>query len=105
MSFLVGSLSGAVVAGGFYYGFSNLINSRTSEHRRDLHSLSVRLVDHPTLVPAPPSAASRVSDSDFGDLVRLRWNQQLSKLFLGARDLDQRAVAWGKSLLYGQEGK
>ncbi|TRM67079.1 hypothetical protein BD626DRAFT_484695 [Schizophyllum amplum] len=103
MSFLVGSLSGAVVAGGFYYGFSNLINSRTADHRRDLHTLSVRLVDHPSLVPAPPSAASRVTDRSFGDLVQTRWNQELAKLFHGARDLDQRAVAWGKSLLYGEE--
>ncbi|KAF8957528.1 hypothetical protein BDZ97DRAFT_104269 [Flammula alnicola] len=47
MSFLVGPVSGALVAGGVYYGFSNLIQTRTEQHIKDLHALSVRLVETP----------------------------------------------------------
>ncbi|KAJ7748404.1 hypothetical protein B0H16DRAFT_1725595 [Mycena metata] len=50
MSFVLGPVSGALVAGGLYYGYSNMMQIR-------LHKLSVRLVETPALIMAPPSAA------------------------------------------------
>ncbi|KAH9834751.1 uncharacterized protein C8Q71DRAFT_766217 [Rhodofomes roseus] len=36
MSFLVGPISGALAAGGVYYGFSTMIQTRTEQHRTDV---------------------------------------------------------------------
>ncbi|KAF8902534.1 hypothetical protein CPB84DRAFT_1645003, partial [Gymnopilus junonius] len=101
MSFLLGPLSGALVAGGVYYGFSNLIRTRTQQHITDLHNLSVRLVETPTLVPAPDPAATRVKPHAFSAELKSRWNEQIAALFTNVHSLDRTAVEWGKSLVYG----
>ncbi|KIM41352.1 hypothetical protein M413DRAFT_147015 [Hebeloma cylindrosporum] len=101
MSFLLGPISGALVAGGVYYGFSNLIQTRTEQHIKDLHALSVRLVETPTLVHAPPSAATRIKPRTFTSEVKSQWNHEVAAIFRGVHDLDKRAVEWGRSLLYG----
>ncbi|KAJ7911839.1 hypothetical protein B0H13DRAFT_564034 [Mycena leptocephala] len=103
MSFLLGPVSGALVATGLYYGYSNMIQTRTQTHIRDLHTLSVRLVETPALIMAPPSAATRVTPRPFSTLVQSRWNQEVASLFAGLRDWDIRAQEWGKRLLYGSE--
>ncbi|CAA7266282.1 unnamed protein product [Cyclocybe aegerita] len=107
MSFLLGPISGALVAGGVYYGFSNLMQTRTEQHKKDLHALSVRLVETPTLVQAPPSAASRIKPHPLSTEIKSRWNHEVAVLFAGFQNLDESAVAWGKSLLYGpsEEGR
>ncbi|KAF8241093.1 hypothetical protein L208DRAFT_1427399, partial [Tricholoma matsutake] len=101
MSFLVGPVSGALVVGGVYYGFSNLIHTRTEQHRKDLHHLSVRLIETPALVQAPPSAASRIKPQSFTSYVQGRWNRELAYLFAGFQQWDKRAQDWGRRLLYG----
>ncbi|KAJ6603233.1 hypothetical protein DFH09DRAFT_1124026 [Mycena vulgaris] len=103
MSFLLGPVSGVLVAGGFYYGYSNMIHMRTEQHRRDLHTLSVRLVETPALIMAPPSAATRITPRPFSAMVQSRWNQEMASLFAGLGALDTRALEWGKRLLYGSE--
>jgi altered-inheritance-of-mitochondria protein 5 len=35
MSFLLGTTAGALVAGGVYYGFSNLVHGRTVQHQAE----------------------------------------------------------------------
>ncbi|KII92392.1 hypothetical protein PLICRDRAFT_50779 [Plicaturopsis crispa FD-325 SS-3] len=103
MSFLVGPVSGALVAGGVYYGFSNLIATRTAQHQSDLHSLSVRLVDAPTYIPAPLPAAARITHHPFLSVFQDRWNAEIETLFRGFGSWDLRAQEWGKKLLYGSE--
>ncbi|GLB39736.1 putative component of the MICOS complex, a large protein complex of the mitochondrial inner membrane that plays crucial roles in the maintenance of crista junctions, inner membrane architecture, and formation of contact sites to the outer membrane [Lyophyllum shimeji] len=83
MSFLIGPVSGALVAGGIYYGFSNLIHTRTDQLSKDLQTLSARLIEHPTLVQAPPPAAARITHHPFSSLLKDKWNQEIAKLFLG----------------------
>ncbi|KAF9045464.1 hypothetical protein BJ165DRAFT_1528330 [Panaeolus papilionaceus] len=101
MSVLIGPLSGALVAGGVYYGFSNLMHTRTEQHRRDLHALSVRLVETPSLIQAPPPAAERIHKDPLVTEIKSRWNHEVAVLFRGFQNLDKSAVEWGKSLLYG----
>ncbi|PPQ68097.1 hypothetical protein CVT25_014260 [Psilocybe cyanescens] len=101
MSVLLGPLSGALVAGGVYYGFSNLMQTRTQQHIKDLHALSVRLVETPNVVLAPPSAAARIKPHNFTTELKSQWNHEIACLFKGFQNLDRSAVAWGKSLLYG----
>ncbi|KAG6810438.1 hypothetical protein H0H92_011857 [Tricholoma furcatifolium] len=69
----------------------------------NLHSLSVRLVETPTLVQAPPSAATRITHSPFTSMLKAKWNQEVENLFTGAANLDQRALEVGKKLMYGQD--
>jgi altered-inheritance-of-mitochondria protein 5 len=98
MSALVGPLSGALVAGSFYYGFSNLIQSRTEQHRRDLRILSVRMNEAPTHISAPPSAASRITPTS--SLLQTSWNEQLTNVYRTLSHLDDRVVEWGRRVLY-----
>ncbi|KAF8065047.1 hypothetical protein FPV67DRAFT_167006 [Lyophyllum atratum] len=102
MSFLIGPASGALVAGGVYYGFSNLIHTRTEQHRRDLHTLSARLIEDPTFAQAAPSAATRITHRPFTSLMKAKWNQEIEYLFAGFASWDQRAQEWGRRVLYGR---
>ncbi|KAJ7675560.1 hypothetical protein B0H17DRAFT_1207595 [Mycena rosella] len=99
MSFLLGPVSGALVAGGLYYGYSNMIQTRTEGHRRDLHVLSVRLVETPALIMAPPSAATRITPRPFSALIEARWNQEIAFLYAGLGEWETRVQEWGKRLL------
>ncbi|KAF8816304.1 hypothetical protein BYT27DRAFT_7184146 [Phlegmacium glaucopus] len=101
MSILLGPISGALIAGGVYYGFSNLIQTRTEQHRKDLHALSVRLVDTPTLVQAPPPAAARIKPHPFTSHLKSQWNNEVAALVSGVQNFDKTALNWGRSLLYG----
>ncbi|KAF9467234.1 hypothetical protein BDZ94DRAFT_1249911 [Collybia nuda] len=101
MSFLLGPVSGALVAGGVYYGFSNMMHTRTEHIRRDLKALSIRLEETPTLIQAPPSAASRIKHHPFTSQLHARWNQEIEYLFTGFQEWDKRAQEWGRKLLYG----
>ncbi|KAH9474564.1 hypothetical protein JR316_0013026 [Psilocybe cubensis] len=105
MSVLLGPLSGALVAGGIYYGFSNLMQTRTQQHIKDLHTLSVRLVETPNVILAPPSAAARVKPHNFTTELKARWNNEVECLFRGIQNLDRSAVEWGRTLLYSSSGK
>ncbi|RDB17285.1 hypothetical protein Hypma_001724 [Hypsizygus marmoreus] len=105
MSFLISPVSGALVAGGVYYGFSNLITTRTEQHRKDLHTLSVRLTETPTLVQGPPPAAARITHHPFVSILKAKWNQDVEYLFRGFNEWDRRAQDWGKKLLYGTDGR
>jgi len=98
LSFLA---AGALVAGGLYYGYSNMIHTRTETHKRDLHTLSVRLVETPALIMAPPSAATRVTPRPFSALLESRWNQELAAVFAGLGQWETHAQDWGKRLLWG----
>ncbi|XP_006455170.1 hypothetical protein AGABI2DRAFT_194822 [Agaricus bisporus var. bisporus H97] len=99
----VGPVAGALVAGGVYYGFSNLIQTRTDQIRRDLHTLSSRLVDSPTAVIAPPSAAARISRHPWTSYAESQWNQEIAYLFAGVRDWDRKLSQWGRKVLYGEQ--
>ncbi|KAI0267492.1 hypothetical protein BC834DRAFT_871540 [Gloeopeniophorella convolvens] len=101
MSFLIGPVSGALVAGGVYYGFSNLIESRTEQHRKDLHVLARRLITPPAEQDPPPSAADRITHSPFTSIVKQSWNDRLGELYGFTRREGERAGAWGRKVLYG----
>jgi len=101
MSIFLGPISGALVAGGVYYGLSNLIHTRTEQHTKDLHLLSVRLVDTPNLVQAPPSAATRIKPHPFTTQLKSQWNNEIAALVSGIQNFDKSALNWGRSLLYG----
>ncbi|KAF7367154.1 hypothetical protein MSAN_00975100 [Mycena sanguinolenta] len=103
MSFLLGPVSGALVAGGLYYGYSSMMQTRTQTHIRDLHTLSVHLVETPALINAPHPAASRITPRPFSNLLQSRWNQEIASMYAGLREWDVRAMEWGKRLLYGEE--
>ncbi|KAJ6545475.1 hypothetical protein B0H19DRAFT_955738 [Mycena capillaripes] len=105
MSFLLGPVSGALVASGLYYGYSRMIQTRTETHIRDLHTLSVRLVEAPALIMAPPSAATRVTPRPFTSLLQSRWNQEVASLFAELGNWETRAQEWRKRLLYGSESR
>ncbi|TFK98616.1 hypothetical protein BDV98DRAFT_572431 [Pterulicium gracile] len=98
MSALVGPISGALVAGSVYYGFSNLIQTRTEQHRRDLRFLSVRLSEAPTKVLAPPSAAARIKPSSSN--LETSWNEQLTNIYRAVGQVSERAGEWRRKVLY-----
>ncbi|KZP17375.1 hypothetical protein FIBSPDRAFT_747096 [Athelia psychrophila] len=103
MSFLVGSLAGGLVAGGVYYGFSNLMLTRTVEHRLDMHVLSQRLVGASSTVPSPPSAATRITHRPFASLLKDKWNQQTATVVEKVHAWDGEVQEWGRKVLYGLE--
>ena len=81
------------------------IHSRYSAHIPpcSMHLLSVRLVDTPTVVPAPPSAASRIEHKPFASLLQSKWNEQVGSVFDWVRTSDRRLEDWGHKLLYGED--
>ncbi|PPQ77866.1 hypothetical protein CVT26_005446 [Gymnopilus dilepis] len=101
MSFLLGPISGALVAGGVYYGFSNLIRTRTQQHINDLHLLSTQLTTTPPPISAPDPAMSRIQPRPFSTELKSRWNDQIAAVFSTVYSLDRTAVEWGRSLIYG----
>ncbi|EJF59874.1 hypothetical protein DICSQDRAFT_156037 [Dichomitus squalens LYAD-421 SS1] len=101
MSFLVGAASGALVAGGVYYGFSAMITTRTQHHQADLHRLSERLVNAAADIPAPVPASQRIPDRTFVTALQSQWNSQIETVFRGARQLDRSIIEWGRKTLYG----
>ncbi|KAI0672136.1 hypothetical protein C8Q78DRAFT_971404 [Trametes maxima] len=103
MSFLVGTASGALAAGGVYYGFSSMMSSRTQQHRADLHHLSDRLVNASSDIPAPLSAAARIPQRPFAAMLQNSWNKQVEALFRRTGDLDKQVVDWARKTLYGGE--
>ncbi|EGO01167.1 hypothetical protein SERLA73DRAFT_134424 [Serpula lacrymans var. lacrymans S7.3] len=105
MSFLVGSVAGALVTGGVYYGFSNLIQTRTEEHRVDMHSLSDRLTNASTLIPSPPPASTRITHRPFASLLQSRWNDEMAGLFRSIGTWEERAEDWGRNILYGNNSR
>ncbi|KAI0826017.1 hypothetical protein BC629DRAFT_1586875 [Irpex lacteus] len=102
MSFLLGPVSGALVAGGVYYGFSTLIHSRTLKHQIDLHNLSTRLLDSSAITTAPLPAVERIQHRPFVSQVKSQWNNQVETLFRGISDINRKAGEWTKRTLYGQ---
>ncbi|KAI0634571.1 hypothetical protein C8Q77DRAFT_1055426 [Trametes polyzona] len=105
MSFLVGTASGALVAGGVYYGLSSMISTRTQQHRVDLHHLSERLVNASSDIPAPTPAAARIPHRPFVSMLQNGWNNQIEALFRSTRDLDQQVMDWARKTLYGGDVK
>ncbi|KAI8996682.1 hypothetical protein BD414DRAFT_478759 [Trametes punicea] len=103
MSFLIGSVSGALVAGGVYYGFSSMISSRAQQHRTDLHRLSERLVNASSEIPAPVPASARIQQRPFISMLQSGWNNHIEALFRQTRDLDHRVLEWARKTLYGGE--
>ncbi|KIK61205.1 hypothetical protein GYMLUDRAFT_199996 [Collybiopsis luxurians FD-317 M1] len=98
MSFLLGPVSGALVAGGIYYGFSNLMQSRQAlsfNLRCSLHTQSYLLLNSPTpawISTYPPPAASRIEHKPFISVMQASWNEHLEKAFVWARDADKHVV-------------
>ncbi|KAH9993303.1 hypothetical protein BJV74DRAFT_770993 [Russula compacta] len=101
MSFIIGPLSGALVAGGIYYGFSNLIDSRTDRHRQDLHALSRRLITPPAEYDPPTPAAARIVMKPFTELIKQSWNDKIGGFYALTRKEGERASSWGRRVLYG----
>ena len=63
-----------------------------------LHVLSVRMVETPMLVQAPPSAATRVKPHPISTEIKAQWNREIEALYRGFQNLDQSLTRWGKSL-------
>ncbi|KAG1740399.1 uncharacterized protein EDB91DRAFT_1053180 [Suillus paluster] len=101
MSFAAGSLAGALVMGGIYHGFSNLMQTRTAQHRADIHTLSERLVSASTTIPSPPPASTRITYHPLTSLIQSKWNNEVAGLFGTVCQWEQRAVELGKKVLYG----
>jgi len=98
MSFLAGSLSGALVAGGIYYAiFSRDLQSRTMRHQRDIHCL-VNNLQEPQ-VPAPSPAVARINYDPRKALLKQRWNEEIEGLFNTVRGWDNRIIEWGRRLV------
>ncbi|KAI0819864.1 hypothetical protein BC628DRAFT_1331797 [Trametes gibbosa] len=104
MSFIVGTASGALVAGGVYYGLSSMISTRAHQHRVDLHRLSERMANASSDIPAPIPAAARIPQRPFMSMLQNSWNNQVEALFRRTGDLDQQVVDWARRTLYGGEG-
>ncbi|KAH7883022.1 hypothetical protein F5I97DRAFT_168563 [Phlebopus sp. FC_14] len=102
MSFVAGSLAGAIVTGGIYYGFSNLIQTRTTRLRSDLHILSERLINASTVVPSPPPASARIAQRPFVSLLQSKWNEELAGVFAAVGKWERTASDWGRKILYGE---
>ncbi|KAL4072138.1 hypothetical protein V8B97DRAFT_1503143 [Scleroderma yunnanense] len=102
MSFLAGSVAGALISGGVYYGFSSLMQTKTAQHRSDLHVLSERLVTASTIVPAPSPASTRIAHRPFITLIQSRWNEELASAFSAVARWERRASEWGRKALYGE---
>ncbi|EKM57298.1 uncharacterized protein PHACADRAFT_92257 [Phanerochaete carnosa HHB-10118-sp] len=103
MSFLLGPISGAVIAGGVYYGFSTMIQTRTEAHIHDLHVLSTRLAEPAAPTNAPPSAFDRIQHRPFRLLLQNGWNNQVESLFRDAQGFSTRTIEWSRRKLYGEE--
>ncbi|KAG1859295.1 hypothetical protein F4604DRAFT_1793283 [Suillus subluteus] len=118
MSFVAGSLAGALVMGGvsivpqirirlivpllqIYHGFSNLVQTRTAQHRADIHILSERIANASTTIPSPPPASVRITHHPLTSLIQSKWNDEVAGLFGTAWRWEQRAVEFGKKVLYG----
>ncbi|OCH91192.1 hypothetical protein OBBRIDRAFT_792595 [Obba rivulosa] len=99
MSFVLGTISGTLAAGGVYYGFSNLISRRTEMHRADLHHISRRLLEVPVDIGAPPAASDRIVHHPFTSLMKEQWNAAIGSAFSGARELEQELSRWGNALI------
>ncbi|GJE93080.1 hypothetical protein PsYK624_092390 [Phanerochaete sordida] len=103
MSVLLGPISGAVIAGGVYYGFSTMIRTRTEQHIHDLHVLSTRLAEPGAPTHAPPSAFDRIEHRPFRVLLQSGWNHQVESMFRDARDFSTWAADWGRQKVYGEQ--
>ncbi|KAJ8597693.1 hypothetical protein M405DRAFT_803455 [Rhizopogon salebrosus TDB-379] len=103
MSFAAGSLAGALAMGGIYYGFSNMIQTRTAQHRADIHLLSERIASTPTMVPSPPPASERITHRPLTSLIQSKWNEEVAGLFGTVWRWEQRATELGKKVLYGDD--
>ncbi|KAF7300070.1 hypothetical protein MKEN_01330100 [Mycena kentingensis (nom. inval.)] len=95
-------LGGALVAGGLYYGYSNMIHARTEQHRRDLHAISTRLVHTPAFLAAPPPAAARIAPDPFSATLKERWNAEISAAVATVRDMGGKAQEQARKMLYGE---
>ncbi|KAG8992946.1 hypothetical protein FRB94_011167 [Tulasnella sp. JGI-2019a] len=90
MSFLLGSVTGGVVAGAVYYSFSQSFESKTRRLQNELRDLTVELAA-PT-IPTPVPAARKIAYSPFRETLKEQWNQELSNIvhFTGRYE-----VPWG----------
>ncbi|OCB87297.1 hypothetical protein A7U60_g5626 [Sanghuangporus baumii] len=102
MSFLTGALSGALVAGGVYYGFSNLIKSQTEAHRTNMHVLAYTLTNPPK-VPAQPPAAERIPQRPVRSMYEGRWNEEVEGIFRTVWRWEKGVEEWGRKILYGSK--
>jgi len=94
----VGVVSGAVVAGGLYYAFSNSIQSQTLKSRAQLQSLSQQLQS--PLPPTPQTVSNRQHvNQTFKGLLKQRWNEGLTTMFIRIHEWDRKVEDWGKSLI------
>ncbi|KAI0029302.1 hypothetical protein K488DRAFT_88873 [Vararia minispora EC-137] len=104
MSFVLSTVAGGLVAGGFYYSLSNLILTRTEQHQKDLTVISQRLIEPPPPAALTPPASARIARHDFSMLLKDKWNGSVAVMFYLAREECKRADAWSRRLLYGDAG-
>lgn len=66
-----------------------------------LHTLSTRLIDASSSIPAPLSAAQRIEHRPFMQMMKSQWNSQVEALFQSVGGFNSKAVDWSKRTLYG----
>ncbi|KIM24970.1 hypothetical protein M408DRAFT_17429 [Serendipita vermifera MAFF 305830] len=81
MSFLTGTLAGAVFAGGVYYSFSYRLRTEVVQYKSSLHRLSEEMIDPRSGVKLPAPAAERIAPAPFSALVKQQWNEQVGNTF------------------------
>lgn len=57
------------------------------------------MVETPTLLQAPPSAATKVKPHRFSAEIKARWNRDVEGFYRGFQNLDRTLIVWGKSFL------
>ena len=59
------------------------------------------MVETPTVVHAPLSAATRVKSHPFSNEAKAQWNREVEALYRGFQNLDNGLIVWAKSMFYG----
>ncbi|KAH0831223.1 hypothetical protein J3R83DRAFT_13802, partial [Lanmaoa asiatica] len=105
MSFLVGSLAGAVATGGvsrFLISFRAYFLPAARHDTYSLHLLSEQLADASATIPGPLPASARIVERPFTTMLQSRWNEHVANVFSTVEGWERRASDWTRKVLYGE---
>ena len=66
-----------------------------------LHVLSQKLITPPSEHDSPPTAAARIVKKPLTALIKQRWNEKVSDLYVLTGKGGEQAGSWGREVLYG----